>query len=211
MKYKLKEIKDGIFLVEFENQYDLCMTFLRYQEFYESANPRFRRKGFSILEYMEWYSNDRPGSKGAFTYPIDWAGFNVPVELIAGTGPIPDFNKYDQTMKNIVLKIQKKRGTLSKAYLLGSTKGNAEVLQHEMAHGLYHVYNFYKVEMDNLYSKLSVESRTKLNDKFKAMGYHKSVWKDEAQAYLSTGDYLTSKERKPFQEVFVKFTKGILF
>ena len=66
MKYTLKEIKGGIFLVEFDNQYDLAMTFLRYQEFYES--PKFKGKRFTIIDFMEWYSKEYDG---AFTYTKD--------------------------------------------------------------------------------------------------------------------------------------------
>lgn len=214
MKYKIKEIHKGIFLVEFEKQYDLAMTFLRFQEFYESANPKFKGKGFTILEYMDWYSNERPGCNGTFTYPTDWAGFNVPLWVAGGTGPISDFNIYDQTMKDIINKIEKKHGNLDKKYILGTTKGNAKVLRHEIAHGLYYVYNFYKLDMDRLYSKLPKEVKSKLENEFKKMGYHKSVWKDEAQAYISTGvsfkaPWLTEEMKKPFKQLYRKFTKDI--
>jgi hypothetical protein len=89
--------------------------------------------------------------------------------------------------------------------LIGTLKGNAEVMKHELAHGFYHVYPFYKLDMDKLYHKLSKKSKQTLEEKFKSMGYHKFVWKDEAQAYLSTGEYLTPGERKPFMDLFNKF------
>jgi hypothetical protein len=41
------------------------------------------------------------------------------------------------------------------------------------------------------------------------MGYHKSVWKDESQAYLSNREYLTVTQRKPFVELLNKFTKDL--
>ena len=34
--YTVKEIKPRIFLLSFKDHYDLCMHFVRYQEFYES-------------------------------------------------------------------------------------------------------------------------------------------------------------------------------
>lgn len=221
MKYKLIEIKDGIFLAEFDNHYDLAMTFLRYQEFYESANPKFKGRRFTILDYMEWYSKNH---KGLFTYPTDWAGFNIPMSVVfevqssyPGMGPIKDFNKYDELMKQIVLKIEKKKGTKFNGYrvhgdqyIIGTLKGNSNVIKHELAHGLYHVYPFYKNDMNKLYSKLSNKSKLLLESSFKKMGYHKAVWKDEAQAYLSTGtEFLSSEERKPFNQLFRKFTKNM--
>jgi len=220
MKYKLREIKDGIFLAEFDNHYDLAMTFLRYQEFYESANPKFKGRRFIILDYMEWYSKNH---KGLFTYPADWAGFNIPMSVVfevqssyPGMGPIKDFNKYDELMKQIVLKIEKKKErksngyrSMGKKYIIGALEGKKSVMKHEIAHGLYHVYPYYKIDMDKLYSKLSKESKKKLEVEFESMGYHKSVWKDEAQAYLSTGDYLTPEERKPFQDLLKKFLKDV--
>lgn len=60
--------------VQIKDKYDLAMTFLRAQEWYES--PKFHHKLFTLEEYMRWYS--KAYGKGAFTYPKDWSGFNVP-------------------------------------------------------------------------------------------------------------------------------------
>lgn len=216
MKYTVTQIKGGIFLIEFDNQYDLAMTFLRYQEFYESANPKFKGKRFTIIDFMEWYSkNPKKEHENVFTYPSDWAGFNIPMDIVHQVQVqlgIQDFNKYDEVMKQIILKIEKKihkkengYRTIGSNYIIGTLKGNKDVMKHEMAHGFYHVYPFYKLDMDKLYSKLSKNSKQILEGKFKSMGYHKSVWKDEAQAYLSTGEYLTPGERKPFMDLLNKF------
>ena len=40
--FKITEVKPRIFLFEFKNHYDMCMYFMRYQEYYESASPKFR-------------------------------------------------------------------------------------------------------------------------------------------------------------------------
>jgi hypothetical protein len=216
MKYKIKQIVGGIFVSEFENNYDLAMTFLRYQEFYESANPKFKGKHFTIIDFMEWYS--RENGNGVFTYPNDWAGFNIPVNIISKVQSknlshnyIPDWNKYDDVMLDILIPIETTRGIGQEqgSYLIGIVKGSKSVMRHEIAHGLYHVYSDYKTGMNKLYSNLSVASKNLLNSKFKAMGYHKSVWKDEAQAYLSTGEYLTAAERKPFVELLKYYDKNL--
>ena len=51
---KVKKITDRVYLVTFTNRFDLTMTFMRYQEYYES--PKFRNKIFSLAEFMRWYS-----------------------------------------------------------------------------------------------------------------------------------------------------------
>lgn len=53
MKFTISEVKPKIFLFESDNSYDLAMTFLRYQETYESPNPKFRNKSFTIIDFME--------------------------------------------------------------------------------------------------------------------------------------------------------------
>ena len=41
--------------VESESYWELGMTFLRMQEWYESINPDFKGKVFSVEAYMDWY------------------------------------------------------------------------------------------------------------------------------------------------------------
>ena len=78
--FKIKEIKPNIFLFEFKHNYDMCMHFLRYQEYYESSSPKYRGKAFEIFDFMRWYSLKY--GKGAFTYVDDWDGFNIPSHII---------------------------------------------------------------------------------------------------------------------------------
>ena len=106
MEYTLKEIKPRIYLLTFDNAYDLALHFLRFQEYYE--NPVWRDKTFTILEFMEWYSKEYSKTK-TFSYMEDWCGFNIPGYVIANVlKDIPDYNKYDRTIHDIFLKIQQK-------------------------------------------------------------------------------------------------------
>lgn len=215
IKYKIKEIIKGIFLVEFDNRFDLAMTFLRYQEYYESANPKFKGKQFTIMDYIEWYSKN---NNNIFTYADDWVGFNIPFNIIyevqhniSKIGSILDRNKYDDLMEKIVSKCDYRVGNYDEnLYLIGAYKGEISIIKHEIAHGLYTVNTEYKERMNKLYSELSPISKKALEKEFLDLGYHKSVWKDEAQAFLSTGtDCLTSIERKPFIKTFKEYTKNI--
>ncbi len=64
---KIEEVRPRIFLFKFKDSYDMSMSFLRFQEYYELPNKKFRRKQFKIVDYMEWYS--KKYGNGIFTYP----------------------------------------------------------------------------------------------------------------------------------------------
>ena len=67
--YKIEEVRPNVFAVIVKDHYHRAMLFLRVQEFYESPNPQFRGKNFSIWDYIEWYSRR---NKDVFTYTFDW-------------------------------------------------------------------------------------------------------------------------------------------
>lgn len=225
MKYKVRNIVyykgHGIFLAEFDNHYDLAMTFLRYQEYYESDNKKFKGKIFSIFDYMEWYSKKRDG---VFTYPQDWSGFNIPDYVFASINSrraeIPDYNKYDECMYDIVMKsriLLTSHHTKNivedwvelvdaRFYIIGAVKDESDVMDHEIAHGLYYINQEYCHEMNTLIKQIPADESKILLEHFKELGYSKSVWNDEAQAYLSTDDYDWPISNK-FKETFAKYTR----
>lgn len=221
MKYKLKKIKDQIYLVDCENHYDLCMLFLRYQEFYESPNSKFRGKDFQILDYMEWWSKTK--GNGSFTYPIAWGGFNIPSWVIhhfhdlQSNPHYKDYNKYDGEMFRIYEKIKFKNinGLMVEKetkpfYLIGVSKSSSEALDHELAHGLYYTNTEYRLAMNKLVKALPSSLKKNINAWLKEAGYTSQVFKDETQAYLATGFPVNikisyKKHQKQFQEVFKKF------
>lgn len=187
-KYTLSKVKPSIYLLNFTTQYDLTMTFLRYQEFYESASAKFRNKTWEILDYMEWYAGE---NDGVFTYPKDWSGFNIPgwvIEKVEGKG-IPDYNKYDEIMMGVFdkLYIGDDGDKLRKFYLIGTYGDGKGVIEHEIAHGLFYTNQGYRKEMKALVSKLPNKVREKIFKALGSMGYSSTVFVDECQAYLSTG------------------------
>jgi hypothetical protein len=222
IKYKLREVKPRIFLLEFPNHYDLCMTFLRYQEFYESPSPKFRNKHFTIIDFMEWYSKDRAG---VFTYPTDWAGFNIPSYVVDKVHNLSndlkqalevplDYNKYDEVMLKVFEKCYKTLDNRleenpGKFYLIGTDMGKTEVINHEVAHGFFYTIPEYKKEMLALVNNLKVSFREKFNKGLVKFGYTKQVFNDETQAFLSTGwhDHFPKLKcnDEPFRETFNKY------
>lgn len=218
--FRLKEVKPNIFCLEFSHYYDMCMFFLRYQEFYESPSPKFRGKSFKILDFMRWYSlkfgND------AFTYPNDWSGFNCPDHIIekVNTLGIPDKNDYDIMMWSVYQSCKKK--AKGKFYIIGVVKGNG-ALDHEIAHGLYYLNYHYKRDMDNLIKMMDPELRKAMNAYLLKVGYTSSVFVDETQANMATTEGFThhserqyfapdiatklTQAQKPFIELFKHYTK----
>jgi hypothetical protein len=214
--YKVEKLFKGAYLVNFDDQYQMCMHFLRYQEFYESPGDQFRGKKFTLIDFMEWYS--KKFGDGAFTYSVDWGGFNHPgdtIEKVHALG-IDDLNKYDVEMLKISNQIRKK--TKEKFYIIGSLgKGKNSALNHEISHALYYLDGAYKEEMDALTAKMSKKSREMLFKYLERIGYTKEVFWDENQAYMATGLMENLKKYKsltkataPFEAVFAKYTKGKL-
>jgi hypothetical protein len=203
----LKEVKPQIFLLDFKNHYDMAMHFWRYQEFYESPSPRFRGKAFSLLDFMKWYSAKY--GNGAFTYATDWAGFNIPGDIIKKVWElgIPDLNDYDHKMLETFQACQKQsKGSF---YLIAAV-GKNEALKHEIAHGFFYTLPEYKKEMTKLVKALAPSFRKKVNKALKEMGYTPKVYIDECQAYLATGftdafEFAYTNEHKPFVKLYNEY------
>lgn len=223
--FTLSQVKPSIFLLEFQEQYDLCMFFLRYQEYYESPSPQFRGKSFQILDFMKWYSLEF--GKGAFTYPKNWGGFNIPsyvVKQVVDLG-IPDKNLYDYEMWEVYKQCREQVG--DKFYLIGVSKSKKkseskgkDYLDHEIAHGFFYINDQYREEMTQLVEEMPTELVMAMRNFLKKLGYTPEVYTDEIQAYMSTTEdfadykYLTSrntkklmKARKPFERVLRKYMK----
>ncbi len=193
MKYKLIQNADKIFSLEFENSYDLAMCFLRVQEFYESSNKHFRGNTFHILEYMDWYSKEH-SFEGCFTYPKDWAGFNISSEQIErcyNETFREHLTPYDTFMEwEIYNYIFKEIVDQDKSYLIGYVKNKRDnsVFEHEIAHALFFLDNNYKKNMTKNVGLWSPNFKKDVFNLLKQTGYDKSVFIDEFQAYFSTDE-----------------------
>lgn len=224
-KPKLKKLADSIYCLEFKNAYDLSMTFLRCQEYYES--PKFREQFFTLSDFMEWYAKEN--GNGAFTYPVDYVGFNLPSRVIWNVMSKLRLEKYDvwtpydQLMWDIALEIvtamhKEKKASDAPFYLIGVTKkkNDKQTLEHEVAHALFTVNSQYQRMMGELINKLSKKDWKTMTDKLKGRGYADNVFDDEAQAYLATGLHDTmklaglKKAAKPFQKAFKPYKDKIL-
>lgn len=187
ISYTLQEVKPNVFVVLLEDNYNLPMLFCRVQEFYESPNEDFRGKKFSIWEYMEWYSKN---GKGSFTYPSDWAGFNIPYPVLRDCMDLHFPNKefespYDKTMYEIYETL-KERG-VENMYILGTQKNEGDTFNHEVCHGLFFTNPEYREEALSFVESINENVMDFFRKNLLDIGYTESVVKDEVQAYLMFG------------------------
>lgn len=188
MTYTLYELLPGVFYALFKDHYTFTMAFLRSCEIGEDGH--WKGKPFSLLEYMEWYAG-QPYARGAFTYTRDWKGFHVDSDLILARKKvaIPDYNKYDQLMDEIVNRISAYMGSSkAKWSLIGtSEKYEKRVLNHELAHAFWALDKTYRKDMKGLVSALPRAVRSKVSEVLTFEGYTKASVVEETHAYAATG------------------------
>jgi hypothetical protein len=188
------------------------MLFCRYQEFYESPYKKFRGKPFTWMEYMRFYKNS--WKKRTFTYPDDWAGYNIPSNVLQQAHHIfCKDTEYDLIMNDIYWycakdSMEKNDGRQVDWYLIGASSKDLETMDHEIAHGIYFTNNEYKKSVTKLIKKIKSTHYDKLKKKLIKMGYvdDKKIINDEINAFMSTGLYngLDTKELKKYEKEFIK-------
>lgn len=212
MLFELKRLKNDIYILSFDNEYDLGMHFLRMSEWRE--HPDHAGKIVPLVDFMEGYARDH---ENVFSYPNDWAGYNIPGRVAEEykLTSIPDPNKYDYFMWNLFEFLHHTVGSYD-FYVVGHVTGREGVVDHELAHAMYDRLYDYQEEMDELYGGLAESVRDEIVAALQRMGYASDVCADEAQAYLSTGlsdelqkafkkKKIPKKVCKPFQKVFREY------
>lgn len=206
IKTKLIKIQEGIYLCEMDNLYDLAMTFCRIQEFYESPFKQIRRKNFSMMKLQRIYSLN---NKGYFSYPKDWAGYNIPSSIIdkfyKGKWVSSDWNEYDCVLKKIINRI----GDNKPYYLIGALKGDKHTVDHELCHAFYSLDKKYKISVNKLINSVPKRLLDKIKKVLRKTGYDESVMIDEINAYLSCDKAYLADEIRPDWERIEKW--GIVF
>lgn len=160
-----------------DSQEELGLTFMRFQEHYESSNPEFKDKIFTQGQLKRWYSE----TYGANIYHQHWIGFNFPSTVLV---PFKE-GLFDPltTEENRLLELFKYRK--DKFYIIGAQTNT--VLRHELAHALYASDIKYKNEIDSFISKNSRKMKKTFNY-ILSKGYCKEVLNDEIQAYITDND-----------------------
>lgn len=178
---------DHIWVIKVEDSYTRAMIFLRPQEFYESSFEEIINKQFRFSRFMDIYKLHY--GKPEFTYGNDWAGFNIPSDILEDCMfniPDDEINNYDKIMLSIISTIKNIEGD-DKYYLLGVDELEEDVLQHEFAHAMYFTLPEYKIEMDKLTKRCDDSVKESMYKCITEYGYADHVLPDEMQAYMATG------------------------
>lgn len=177
--YELKKISPSIFHINVEKQAELALTFLRFQEYYES--PKYKDKIFSLEEFAQWYTKEHSEDGKNFDYHKEWNGFNIPSKVLK---PFYE-GKFDLTEKEKTF-LDIFKDNEGDFYIIGTHSEKDPsyydgLLKHETAHGLFYTDNEYRDSVRDILKDVDLKELSKV---FSKMGYHESVHLDESHAYL---------------------------
>lgn len=183
-----REIYPNIYLVTSDNREDLCRIFCRFQEFYESANPKYQGSVFELNDFLAWFKNEY-----GVEYFDQWDGFNLPSPVIdeflkkvreSETRLTSDENWLLENLSSI---------KSEKFYVIGCLEGDEITLLHELSHALFYLNETYRTVMTGVYESCTSDFNHLINH-LKKLGYCDDVLIDEFAAYLLfEKDYLIDK------------------
>ena len=179
---KLEIIDNNIYVFHATNQYELAITMMRLQEFYESGIDGIKGNYFSFEQYMDAYAAEY----GNFTYTTDWSGFNIPGHIVqeffrkfCGT-----FSKREMELKKQLIEVIDSNREF---YVIGVYQ-EAEYA-HEIAHALYYLNKEYHNAAKTITDGIPRLVYNKIATILLEWGYDNDVMPDEIQAYLGTTPY----------------------
>jgi hypothetical protein len=197
--------QSNIYLIESPNRQELALTFMRFQEYYES--PEFAGKFFSADEFAAWYAKEH----GAFTYHKDWSGFNIP-SWVLEPFKVGNFDPLTAREQKLINFFRNKKDNF---YIIGVTTADeecAETLKHEFVHGAFYTNGAYRQDVIQC---LQENNPRVVKVALTKMGYGPNVLEDESNAYLLTepetlekniswpvGEKLQNKLDRIFQKYF---------
>lgn len=159
------------------SQYWLTSTFLRFQESYESPNPDFRGRWFTLEDFQDWYQTTRGGK---FTYYTDLVGSNFPDTVLRRAASHDLTRKESWVLSHLNL-------SDDKFYCIATNEADSDgnsTIAHEVVHGLFYLDSEYRNRVEELVESFDFTS-------FKAalskQGYTDEVLVDEINSYVLTG------------------------
>lgn len=221
-------IAPKIWAVYSDTQPEAGRAFVRFQEYYE--NPDLKgKKDLTIRDVEAWW--ERTKQEDEKDYYDHWTGFNLPgrifVELLTSpafragfsvidffTDPLNYPRWYGEEDDLLALITDIPVDQIVQSYFIGLSKDSTDVLNHEVAHGLFALNPTYRAEQTYNLSQLPKEIYDRIHDDLISGGYHRDVIHDEIQAYLSTyTDDLANKfetlafdkHTSAFEKTFSKF------
>lgn len=174
---EVQKITSNITLVIYDTQEVMAKTFLRFQEYYESTNPDFKGKPFTLGQFRDWYAR----SYGAFTYYQDWTGFNLTSDVFHPfyKGLFDPLTKEESALLDLF------KDRTDKFCVIGVSKQDMDTANHEICHALFATLPDYAAEVLEVLKNYELKT---LKEWILSSGYHPDVLLDECHAYASS-DY----------------------
>jgi len=178
---------DHIWAIKSPDDYTRALMFMRPQEFYESSFEEIISKQFKVSDFVNIYKQHY--GKQQFTYGSDWAGFNIPSNILEECMfniPEDEINNWDKLMLSAINTIKEIEGDHN-YYLLGVDELSNRLLEHEFAHAMYFTLPEYKAEISKMNDECDPIVKDMMYKCITEYGYADHVLPDELQAYMSTG------------------------
>lgn len=185
----------GVILITNESQFELAYAFMRLQEFYEHRDISRQGKYYTLDEVIESYR--KVGPSGKFSYLEDWAGFNVPSNVVEKFKKLygHDFTARETELFDTIDKVLAQESNArhnGKYYVIGTYSALYE--DHELCHAMWYLYPEFKRDSQKIIKKFSKTQREAVYKLLKEMGYAENVFDDEFNAYVATSDMYYIKE-----------------
>jgi hypothetical protein len=174
---KLKKQPYNSVWISADSQKELGETFIRFQEFYEHPNKKYKNKTFTLGDIKNYYSL----KYGADIYSELWIGFNFPSLVLV---PFKQglFDPLTPQEKELLGLLKYRNDNY---YIIGAQ--NNSTLRHELSHAMYGYDIKYKESIDSFIKK-NAKGFSKVSQHIVKKGYDKSVLNDELQAYITDND-----------------------
>lgn len=174
----LKKTPYNSYCVSADSNTELARSFLRFQEYYESPNDKFRGQIFTIGQYRQWYID----KYGSFSYETDWSGFNIHSYVL---DPFKQglFDPLIAEETNLISLFV--NAPVDKFYIIGAN--DKEVLYHELNHALYAYSKDYSNEVNKVFDA-NLEHIKYALEYLLDKGYCRYLLYDELQSYILDND-----------------------
>lgn len=209
---------DRIMLCEFSSTYEVCATFMRLQEFYESPLPEIQDRVFTHEEFMDAYAK----KSGEFNYFGDWRGFNLTGKCVVDFWTrfqiLGTFWRKEQWLFDELHRLIPDWQSNISFFVMGVyAPEKEELIIHELSHGYWYLdYDYQQLMLPLLFERTDLT--IKIKPKLIEWGYTENIMEDELVAYMSTSDASYMKEKfgfiekdfkrlLPMIEAFTKYNK----
>ncbi len=181
---KIKKLSPGIYHAETTYPKELAMTFLRFEESYEST--KFRGRFFTLLDFRKWFvKSAKIPKKRRRLYYKSWEAFNIPSFILKPfyNGKFNPLSDEERSLLNEAAKIKER-----KFCIIGTSKKTTrKYLKHEIAHCLYFLHWRYRHNARKILHQIDkIQKKKLLHILSKEELYSDNVLIDELHAYLLT-------------------------